>query len=200
MDVLIWPQPTHRHFDPESLELSVISDKQRPTPITISHRKYAESVQRERLFERHYEVAASVVRIVDRKRKVVEFFTCGGDFSVSHRVPFSLCVLKSPAPIMPMNHGNDISVLLVEQILILLAMRRADWILDTNRYESRLANIKPFDFYVACLESLREKYADFPYYKTNGHLRLYNFILNEIKVLRESNRWPLYTPTLKQIL
>ena len=200
VDVLIWNEPTHRHFDPESMELSVISDKRRPISLKISHRQYAESVQREKLFERHYEVAASVIRIVDRKHKVVEFFTCGGDFWVNHRMPFSLCILKSPAPIMPMNHGNTISVLLVEQLLILLAMRRADWIFDKNKYESRLADIKPFDFYTACLVSLREKYAHFPYYKMIEHVKLHNFILEEIEILREHNQWPVYSPTLKQIL
>lgn len=151
LDVVIRPDPTGEHFDPESFTCLVAAPNG-STKLHVVHPWAQENTQR---------VCAGEIIIEDARLKQVKAFTFGGTLQIDSAAHRTVCQLTSPAPLL--EHDRQTSTLeesLIEEIYILFAQRRAAQ--DDDVFERRLAAADPLWLYHACLVALNEKFAHFP--------------------------------------
>ena len=149
MLVILCAQPTHQHYDPESIEVPSVKDSH----LTI-HRIHHLAPQHETV-----RVCAGTIIIRDRVNKEVEVFSLGGEMTVNSQLDLTACTYTSPAPIFDLLSDYSLDTLLAEEIEILLAQRRAAWAGHPAQFEARLARAEPRSLYIACLKVLHERYA-----------------------------------------
>lgn len=148
LKVVIRPEPTGEHYDPESLTCHV-AGRSGLEPLHVHHPW---------TLEQTYRVCAGHVTLDDRKGKQVVAFTFGGQLHIDAGPQRTICRLTSPVPIL--HHSASEAPLerrLSEEVEILLAERRAAW-RDEERFERRLAAADPEQLYWACLTALCEKF------------------------------------------
>jgi hypothetical protein len=148
LKVVIRPEPTGKHYDPESLTCS-IAGRSGPEPLHVRHPWTLEPT---------YRVCAGHVTLDDRKGKQVVAFTFGGELRIDANPQRTICRLTSPVPILHHSPGESpLERRLSEEVEILLAERRAAYV-DEDRFERRLAAADPVQLYWACLAALCEKF------------------------------------------
>ena len=125
LDINVSESPSNMHFDPEEVHLSVVScsrrDYSRPIESLTIHHPWPH--------ESECQVAAGTVIISDRKGKKVEAFTFGGILHIYPNKTFTECCIESDAPILELIEYNPIVMTLVEEVEIILAKRRAAWLM-----------------------------------------------------------------------
>ena len=185
-DIILRPNPTHKHFDPERV-FFVISDHESIERLIIS---YTTGPQ----FNK-YRVVAGLIRIQDRKGKVVFAFTFGGELQIVEEEQKKICTLISTAPILQFLQPTVVRF--IEDVEILLAKRRAYWGSNPNEFETRLAAVEPLVLYVACLEYLIEKYKD-PILEIS--LSLKHYLQAEHYTLHKEHKLPHYSMPLRELI
>ena len=149
MQVVIFAQPTHQHYDPESIEVPIVKDN-RLTIRRIHHlAPQSETVH----------VCAGTIIVRDRVNKEVEVFSLGGEMTVASQFDHTVCTYTSPAPIFDLLSDCSLDTLLAEEIEILLAQRRAAWACQPAKFDARLAQAEPQALFIACLKVLHKRYA-----------------------------------------
>ncbi len=149
MQVMIHAQPTHHHYDPESIEAPIATDSHLSKHIIRHLAPRAETLR----------VCAGTIIVRDRVNKEVEAFSLGGELSVTSHFDHTICTFTSPAPIFDLLSEKSIDTLLVEEIQILLAERRAAWANHPQEFDVRLTKVDPLALYLACLKALHDQYA-----------------------------------------
>jgi hypothetical protein len=183
--------PSGKHFDPERVRLSVVTEPGNIEFIKVHHPWPLRT---------HYRSAAGRIILQDFKGRIVEAFTLGGDFRIHKENDLTTCVLTSPAPILELISISSIPEVLAEEIEILLAERRAAWDHDLSIYNKRLSAVDPLILYIACLEAIRDKIRHSPTGETSTKRELVQLIQVEIKTFHEPHEWPLYVPTIVELL
>lgn len=191
LDIYLRHEPTRRHFDPEKAHFEVAGSG-RTEALTIVHPWTG---------PRQFRVCADRIYIDDRKQKRVEAFTLGGTLQITPKKDVTICQLQSPAPIFDLFHLDDLSTLIVTEIEVLLAKRRADWDPQhPHEFEQHLATAVPLELYACCLIALQEKFAPPLEHHDQLYHQLIKFVADEIKFLQETGQWPASVPPLQEIL
>lgn len=149
LDIILRPVPTSNHFDPQQV-FFVISDDEKIEHLTITYKGFQLN---------KYRVVAGLVRIKDRKGKVMFALTFGGELQIEVEEQKKICTIMSTAPILQFIRPTV--VLFAEEAEIILAERRAEWGNNPHEFETRLATVEPLTLYAACLEYIIEKFKNF---------------------------------------
>ena len=190
LEVILFAKPTGQHFDPHFVNLLVNSGDLVET--VRFHHPWG--------FGDEYQVCPGRVEMVDWAGKEEEAFTFGGHFSLEEHDDWTRGVLESPAPILAISDVDPIKRLWIEEVEILLAERRAAFVGDPIQFERRLANAKPFDLYVACLNAISQKFKAMHHLQEPQILELLQLIQTEKRRLKGESVLPLVHPVLEEIL
>lgn len=191
IDILLRSAPTGKHFDPEKLFITIASEQRGAELLGVNHPWSGQE---------QYRACAGRVILRDRKGKKVEAFTFGGDLRIESEGKLTACVLTSPAPILERTGTSSIPELLAEETEIIFAERRADWESDHSTFKDRLAAADPFILYCICLESLKEKFEQYPPREDEFIQQFVHFLNTEINTLHELDKWPVFLPAIAEIL
>jgi hypothetical protein len=151
LDVVIRSVPTGEHFDPESFT-SLIATASGSAKLSVVHPWTQDNA---------YRICAGEIVIEDARNEQVKAFTFGGAQQIESDARHTVCRLASPAPLL--EHARQtlsLEELLIEEVLILFAQRRAAQ--DNDVFEHRLVVADPLQLYHACLKTLDEKFEHFP--------------------------------------
>lgn len=191
LDVIIPAVPTYRHFDPQKIQIQVISATHSSQRLIIHHPW---------TMGKSYRVCAGRVLVTDRKNKRIEAFSFGGKLQISSDPDQTICVLVSEAPIFALFTPHELSVWFISEVEILLAEQKAHWDPQhPHSYEMHLATIEPFQLYVACLQALRDKLSHLPESVDELTHNGQRFVRAEIQRLQSDGTWPPQPPTLNQL-
>ena len=199
VDVVLRRDPTQEHFDPERVHLKVYTSHGVQV-LDIRHpwRQIGET----RLCEGH-------IRVFDRYQKFIDVFSFGGLVKITAVSTSSgtavtdktTCIITSPAPLLELTAGNATTILLANEIDILLARSRAR--LNPRfpaEFDKKLASIGPLPFYISCLNELRKKFAYNTIYQDPIRQDFKHKLNLEIARLQHENSWPSSIPTLAELL
>ncbi len=191
LEIVISETPSLAHFDPERVELDV-----KIKGVFKEHLKIVHPWD----FDQSYQVLKGIIEIVDRKGKKEEAFSFGGSLTIDSGESATICTHTSPAPILEMSKVGSLIMLFIEEIEILFAERSASLLAEPHLYEQHLANADPYQLYLACLQTLIEKYDSLKTVeKARGH-EFRDFLHRERRRLREAGLLPREIPPLSQVL
>jgi hypothetical protein len=196
LEVNLIDAPTFQHYDPEYLDIPVarhIGAGQTPRVEVLK-------IYHPWTLKGEYKVCAGPVVLTDRLGKEVEAFSFGGGIRIQMEENYTTCSLESPAPILEIKGGEDISRILAEEMEVILAERRAAWIPNEEDFERRLTEADPLQLYIAGLDFLREKYEKNSHKELPHTYHFLNFIREEIDALRKSGSWPFLVPRIDKLL
>ena len=196
LEIKISKAPTERHFDPEIVNLLVFSSTTHRHTQGIEHLK----VYHPWSYQASYQVAPGMLIISDRKGKKVEAFTFGGGLKIDMDDESTKCIIESGAPIIEIDMIESTVMMLVEEVEIILAKRRAIWGHDEGEFESRLVNIPPSQLYATCIEELTMQFEHDHSGEMTEYHDLYEFILAEKLGLKNEGLWPERLPSISEIL
>jgi hypothetical protein len=130
----------------------------------------------------------------------VEFFTFGGWLeaaSVPGETFFSLC---SPAPVLEVIEPPE---LITDQLAFeteaMIGEIQARWGSNDEGFARRLAQVDPFEFYLASLHSILLRYKQCQTMQ-EAFPDLYEMLLKEEGWLKETGQWPATPPRLERLL
>ncbi|GAB4577908.1 MAG: hypothetical protein Fur0022_06400 [Anaerolineales bacterium] len=180
-------QPSFVHFDPAHIELSAKIPSGTAVP----------SLETLWLFHpwmgvEAFEYACGHIFLYDRKGKKVDAFTFGGKAHVQATREVTTVVFESPAPIFEVTPVNPVVDLFIDEVEILLAMRRAEWLKASGHahgYEERLALAAPVELYIACLQAVEIRLAHGDTGEMEKEMRLQSAIRTELLRLKEEGAW-----------
>jgi hypothetical protein len=191
LDVFLRSVPTEKHFDPIKMTCNVAVEGKDIEFIKVHHPWS--------LLE-HYRACSGRVILQDRKGKIIEAFTFGGDLRIESKESLTIGILTSPAPILELTSTSSIPSILAEETEIIFAERRAEWEPDHTTFNKKLINADPLTLYCACLEALREKFEHSRLLDNDIIHHFAHFIQTEIKVLQKLDKWPERLPTVSKLL
>lgn len=188
--VAIRETPTVEHFDPESIHLRIIEEDKDTYWATFRLKVF---------FEKSKHVGPGKVSLCDRIDKRVDFFTFGGLLEAVSIPGETVYSLRSPAPILDY-YGSPESVAaqLAFETEALIAVQVARW--GSNEYEflRPLAQMDPFELYLACIHSILKHYQQSPVLRRSFY-HFYTALLREKKWLIEVDQWPAMPNDLNQL-
>lgn len=197
LEVLILDQPSEQHFDPERMELGVVSEFGGVENRSIAHPwPWPEQTK----------ATPGFVTLRDRKDECVEFFTFGGVLEIQPCAEHTRCSLSSEAPVLNLNRfpgdEDDLAIpyMLAMQAQILLAHRRAAWVDDPPAYEAHLCQVRSLEFYGSCIHTLIHKFERFPTSADASAQEFVNFLRDENERVQELLPDREELPKIEQIL
>ncbi len=196
LDVNICAVPTDEHYDPEQLIVPVIRQDGALQKTIISHPWRG---------SHHQRVGCGRIVIRDRKNKIVEAYSLGGDLEISVSPDCTSCRLTSPVPLFRLGIDNgspeSIAASLVDKFEALVAIRRVRWGTNDLGFQQRLTSIDPPVLYAAGLQSIRSDLEHIP--SNRRGVRFYrtaHAVDAAMDNARESGRWPAASPTLDELI
>lgn len=187
--VALRPKPTRLHFDPEKLELR-LREGDVVNWVTLNfHSSLREACS----------VCPGRVTLTDRMNKRIAFFVFGGLLTAGADPGEVVYVLESPAPILELSTKLDsLPDQFAAEVEMMLSMLQARWGTNDQGFAQRLAELEPFQFYTACLESILMRYQHAHSLQESYH-GLYVALLHEKEWLVETGQWPIPSPTLGKL-
>ena len=144
--VAIRKQPTGSHYDPKTLRLPLRDAKGAVTWRTLSWLSPPTDSNH---------VCPGRVILSDRFDKRIEFYTFGGSLEVTCEPGEMMCLLRSAAPILELTVPEEtIPDQLASETESLISEAHARWGRNDEGFSRRLAEVDPFQFYLASLHSI----------------------------------------------
>lgn len=191
LDVILRTIPTREHFDPEKVHLVVSAG--RGTQTLDIHHPWRQGKQ--------FQVCPGHIRISDRFQKVVNVFSFGGQVVITAVSDHTLCQFTSPAPFLEVTDGCPTTVLLVNEVDILLAEQRARLNPRTpGDFDNKLITIEPFLLYLSCLNAIRIKIVQSSHFSDSTWRHFKHDLNVEITRLQHADRWPASIPNLTELI
>jgi len=141
-------------------------------------------------------IAASPFRLDPRREDPIEGYCFGGSLALVNRGEYTSCHLSSSAPIFELSGEiNDPLDMLAPEIGAELARQRGHWKGTDSEFAARMAQIDPFQLFVASLQLLH-RYLD----RQNGlagpdeTLRTKTLVARAIRTLEHAGQWPASAP------
>ncbi len=196
LDITLSKVPSDLHFDPEEVHLFITPSLEKAHRKSIEHLK----IFHPWTYQTFYRVAPGILIIEDRKGKKVEAYSFGGNLQIESDDATTKCIIESAAPILEIIETNPVVKVLVEEVEIIFAKRRAIWAHDTEGYEARLADIPPELLYSSCLVELRAKFEGSHISDGTGIYEFIESIDSEMRSRMQEGLWPDEVPSISEIL
>lgn len=192
LDINIYDQPTGQHFDPIRLTVAVVGSDGQPSHLNISHPWTGEK-------EMH--LCAGRLKLYDHQDRVVEAFSLGATLNIERQQSHTNCQLTSPAPIISLVDTQAMATTLVSEFESLLARRKAEWTGSEDEFEKKLAQIEPFDLFVAGLETIKQRLEAAPSRLHGQRYQQASRLINHaIQAIQANGKWPASSPDLSNLL
>jgi hypothetical protein len=167
LTVNIFSIPTEEHYDPERMDLIVFTADGNMRRMAITHPWHN---------RKDYQLAVGHIILRDRKAKVVEAFTCGGELQITDLPACTCCRITSPAPIFAIvseldETANGSESSLVIELESWLARKRVKWGLNDGGYAEYLATVDPLALYAAGLQAIEHQLQTVPAKVRGDHYR-----------------------------
>jgi len=175
LDIHVSSEPTNKHFDVLRAQIPVKAEEGYIRLLKVTHPWK---------FEKSAQVCAGILSMEDRKGSKEDAFTFGGKLTIENQEKQDICVLVSSAPILEMSGVVPLHIQFVEEVEILLAKIQARYS-DHQAYEERLIKTEPFALYLACLQSILEKYEVLSH-KTENQYRLLIYLHSQLHRLESA--------------
>lgn len=188
--VKITETPTLKHYDPEIVRTSIITEEGLLATLVVSHPWIGQS---------QYTFSVGLIRISDRRNKIVDAFSLGGSLHITSDEDKSLMTFDSTAPIFPKLLPNDDSFQIASQIEALLAERRAIWAFDPDEYQQRLTDLTPENLYWLCVQELQRRFSQREIVDHTTEM-LATFFYTEVNRLHQPGQIPLIIGTLSDYI
>jgi hypothetical protein len=150
--IAIRSEPTEEHFDPESIQLCLESGRgvSEEYELTLSLPEGETG-----------RVCPSRITLRDRVNERVDFFTFGGMLEVTTQPGEALYAFHSPAPILELEGFEEtLADQLASEAELWLGEMEAQWRLNEEGFNRRLAEVEPLQFYSAVLTSTLHKFEE----------------------------------------
>jgi hypothetical protein len=190
LEVIITEEPTLRHFDPDSVRATIITEDGFLATLITRHPWIGPP---------HYQYSAGLIRIGDRKNEVVDAYSMGGQLTITASGLKTSLNFISTAPIFPKLVPEQESFIIATQLEALLAERRAIWAFDPSKFEKRLSRLNPEDLYWLCVQELHQRYANREIHEHSIEV-LSSFLLTEIQRLVLPRQIPLIVGSISEYL
>jgi hypothetical protein len=193
LEVFLRRRATGEHFDPVQLDLAVCSSADESQHLQLSH-PWSSSTS--------FQALSGRVIITDRNRKKVEGYTFGGELRIDSREQVTIARLTSPAPIFDLMppHKEPSLPLLVEEVEILLAERRAAWADKPLALNARWCTVDPLKLYAACMAGLMGRLAEYPSGPPGPYRALSHLVRRLVEASQSAGDWPASVPSLEALL
>ncbi len=189
--VAIRERPTRRHFDPETIQLSLFSPGK---PVQEESLNLLTPLHKPQI------VCPGTVVLIDRRGKQESFYLLGGTIE-SASVPGEIVfTIRSTAPVLWLTKkGESICDQLAAELGALIAQVRATSGESDDEFFGRLASIEPLALYTAAI------YTIFSDYEHQADVResypeVHSLLHEEQQWLQEKELWPAEPVTLAQLL
>ncbi len=153
LEVWITAAPAKRHFSPKQVRLGIAASSGNVETLAITHPWTRQG---------RYRARAGRVILRAHTDEVAEVFTFGGELDITSNLEMTTCTLTSPVPIIEVSADDSMLTMLVAEVEVLLARRRAVWGEQEYAFEKRLASADPLVLYTTCLATLRDHVAHIP--------------------------------------
>ena len=195
VDIYIYETPTEHHFDPDKVIVNVIQPDHKLDTLLVRHP--FSSLMEEPVFQ----VCAGIVTIEDHKGKKVELFTFGGELRVESFDTYTLCCLTSPVPIINMVGLSPAQQRLADQIICILAERRAARLQSSGSFDQKLTTTSPEMLYCSFILELDNRLKRLPSAGSNLLIEMRSLVRKEMEVLKKQGVWPAgRVPPISEIL
>lgn len=188
LDMFINDAPGSQLFDLKNVRLPVLVDKGIET-LSIYHPWQ---------YKHQYHVCPGIVELIDRNGEKEEAYTFGGNLSIQTQGTTTTCTLSSSAPILHIFADDKMRTMLIEEIEILIAERRAT--LSPAEYEQRLIDVDALSLYVACINTLAKNYEHHSHQEDPQILPFINFLHAEKTRLEEEGLSQGLPASLEEVL
>lgn len=181
LEINLFVEPTHLHFDPSEVELFVAADSAIDLA-KITHPWYGSN---------QAQVVAGRVIISDRLEEKVEAFCFGGSIQIIEQATMTTCIITSPAPIFDLNPYNRHQCDLIDEVETIFALRRGFWSAAPDEFEKRLCQIEPLKLYLLILKEIERRFDQLPYQTANNRIHeLLNCIQHHQNILQKNHLAP----------
>jgi hypothetical protein len=194
--VAIRKQPTEKHFDPQAMRLRLRDKNNEAKWTTLGLHSPVELAVKASMH-----VCPGEVILHDRTDKRVDFFVFGGSLeavSVPGETAYSL---RSPAPILQLTDDPEsVPDQLASETEALIGELQVRWGSDEEGFARRLAQVDPFQFYLATLQAILARYEWDRHILEETFHEFYLALRNEKGWLTEKRQWPTILPKLEELL
>jgi hypothetical protein len=182
-------EPTRLHYDPESLRLRLHENGQAIwTTLTLASP-----------LRKTWPVCPGLVSLRDRLGKRVDFFVFGGLLTGQADPDKVVYRLESPAPVLEIvNYSTALPDQFAAEVELMLSKFRPRFGTDDQGFARRLAQVEPFQFYTASLESILLHYQRVHTLYVTYHT-LYTALCKEKAWLQANGQWPAQSLTLSKL-
>lgn len=193
LDINLYEKATDKHFDPQHATFWLVESNGEVAHTKIFHPWRGHKQLR---------VCVGRVIIVDRKDKVVEAFSWGGDLEIVIHNTHTSCELTSSAPIVHLISSQDIATVLVSEFEATLAQLHAHWGGDDYGFKKQLGTIEPFTLFVAGLVTIKERleHTTLQALHNNRYRQALHIVNHTIKTIQSEGQWPATPANLADLL
>lgn len=195
LEVYIRPEPTLRHYDPETLTVPVRVSSENGMDGTGERTVYHPAVG-----PRQDRITLGRIILRDRVDAREEAFSFGGTIEITSDPDCTRCSISSQAPILHLFCGETLADFIADEVEVVLAElkgRRAEQLEELDR---GLALASPEDLYTTCLWELLERFENFEHRELPSYQELLQLLQQEIKLRQAAGEWPPKTPSLERLL
>ena len=153
LDVWLSDQISGMHFDPRQLRLPVLDQSGGVEWTTIDHPYSGLSNLR---------LCAGPIDMLGFGEKRLELFSFGGELKIERSEEFTLVGLYSEAPYLVRFSTDAVTIRLMEEAELVLALRRGVWDEHPGEFDRRLSAAQPLELYHAILETILKRMKDLP--------------------------------------
>jgi hypothetical protein len=137
-----------------------------------------------------WQAVAGRIILQDRREKIIEAFSFGGELRIKVAAGLTICTFRSPAPILPLNRLGEPMVMIASEFEALMAIYRTAWQMDDAGFYTCLAEADPADLFFAGLLEVRARFSRLPVKARGpGYWEAWNEVENTLSALeRERGR------------
>ena len=194
--VAIRKQPTEKHFDPKTMRLRLRDKYDQAKWTTLGLHS-----PQELPIKASIHVCPGEVILRDRTDKRAIFFVFGGSLEAVSVPGETVYSIRSPAPILKLTDDPEsVPDQLASETEALIGELEVKWGANEEGFARRLAQVEPFQFYLATLQAILTRYERDHHILEETFHEFYLALRHEKGRLMERGQWPATLPTLGELL
>jgi hypothetical protein len=195
--VAIRKQPTEKHFDPQAMRLRLRDKYEQAKWTTLGLHSPLELP-----ITATMHVCPGEVILRDRTDKRADFFVFGGSLEAVSVPGETVYSLRSPAPVLRLTDDPEsVPDQFASESEANIGELRVRWASDEEGFARRLAQVDPFQFYLATLQSLIARYEREDYHALQDAFHEFYLALHKEKGwLMERGQWSPTPLRLEELL
>jgi hypothetical protein len=194
--VAIRKLPTEKHFDPKTIRLRLRDEYDQARWTTLGLHSPVELP-----IKASIHACPGEVILRDHTDKRADFFVFGGSLEAVSVPGETVYSLRSPAPILRLTDDPEsVPDQVASETEALIGELRVRWGSDEEGFARRLAQVDPFQFYLATLQAILARYERDHHALQDAFHVFYLALRDEKRRLMDGGQWPAILPALEELL